>query len=573
VAWSIGPVAHAQDTELEQLNEKIILLYGRGQYADAISLAEKALGIVENSKDPNELDVASIKNNLAELKVATGQYAEAEALFQQSLSIRRNAIGSEHPDVAIALKNLAALYYKQAKYSEATSMLEESLRIQEKTLGLQHPEVATGLNNLAELYRTVGRYTEAERCYKRALAILEGTLGANHPTVAAIKNNLAGLKAATGQYTEAEALLQQALSIRKNVLGLQHPDVARTLYSLAALYYKQTRYAEAESLLRESLSIRLKTLGLDHPDLAMTMNSLAEIYDREAKYADAEALLRRSVSIQENALGLKHPDVATSLERLARLLEETGRAEESDTLRRRAASIRAVSVDPNSLWRIVHDQCVPHAQVQANPRPCETVNLQNGEMKGFVILKDLRGAAQFLLIPTAVITGIDDPALLSPESPNYWDDAWRARTFVEERVQKSLGRDDFGMAVNSVAGRTQNQLSIHLACIRPEVVETLRNRESAIIDDWIPLPVPLSGHNYFIRRVATEELGNVNPFRLLADGLPTAREQMGRYALVVVGATFRDGKKGFYLLSHSSDPHAKDLGGGEELLDLDCVLR
>ena len=40
------------------------------------------------------------------------------------------------------------------------------------------------------------------------------------------------------------------------------------------------------------------------------------------------------------------------------------------------------------------------------------VDITNGVEKGFAVLKDKTGVAQFLLIPTARIGGIEDPALL-----------------------------------------------------------------------------------------------------------------------------------------------------------------
>jgi len=75
-------------------------------------------------------------------------------------------------------------------------------------------------------------------------------------------------------------------------------------------------------------------------------------------------------------------------------------------------ALRADTGDPGALWGIVHDQCLPHLQQQRNPAPCESVTLQDGEVNGFAILKDLRGAAQFLLIPTVHISGIESAQLL-----------------------------------------------------------------------------------------------------------------------------------------------------------------
>src|ERR1700757_2680511 len=70
--------------------------------------------------------------------------------------------------------------------------------------------------------------------------------------------------------------------------------------------------------------------------------------------------------------------------------------------------------DSDALWTIVHDQCVPHEQRASDPAPCALVDLSGGGDRGYVVLKDPVGATQFLLIPTARVTGIESPALLEP---------------------------------------------------------------------------------------------------------------------------------------------------------------
>jgi CDP-diacylglycerol pyrophosphatase len=68
------------------------------------------------------------------------------------------------------------------------------------------------------------------------------------------------------------------------------------------------------------------------------------------------------------------------------------------------------------------------------------------------------------------------------------------------------------------------------------------------------------------------ELRGADPFKLLADGIPGARESMGSETLVMVGASFADGRDGFYLLADHVDLLAGDRASGEELLDHDCAL-
>ncbi len=73
-------------------------------------------------------------------------------------------------------------------------------------------------------------------------------------------------------------------------------------------------------------------------------------------------------------------------------------------------------------------------------------------------------------------------------------------------------------------------------------------------------------------RLTGELLGGANPFRLLAEGLPGAAADMGSRTLVLVGATFSDGRAGFYLLEDHANLVSGDRASGEELQDHDCRL-
>jgi len=223
--------------------------------------------------------------------------------------------------------------------------------------------------------------------------------------------------------------------------------------------------------------------------------------------------------------------------------------------------------DPLALWRIVHDQCVPNQIDRHDPSPCALVDLAGG----YVVLKDRVGATQFLVLPTARITGIESAVLLSPRVPDYMQDAWAARRFVEERAPGQLTRADLSLAVNSSFGRSQNQLHIHVDCLRQDVRDALAQHRNAIGDTWRPFPVALAGRHYIARRLILRDLANVNPFRTLADEVPEARANMGAYTLVVAGATF-GGKPGFIVLADHADPILGDRANGESLQDHACAV-
>ncbi len=233
------------------------------------------------------------------------------------------------------------------------------------------------------------------------------------------------------------------------------------------------------------------------------------------------------------------------------------------------AGVSRADGDPGALWRIVHDQCVPDQLAHGDPAPCAEVDLGGASS----VLKDLVGATQFLLIPTQRVTGIEDPAVLVPGAPNYFAAAWRARSFVDERAGATLPREWVSLAINSASARSQDQLHIHVDCIRPDVHAALSEHGAAVGPDWTPFPVPLAGHRYDAMSISGEDLDAANPFVLLADGVPGAREDMASRTLVVVGSLGADGRPGFVILTDRADAATGDQAEGEQLQDHDSCPR
>jgi CDP-diacylglycerol pyrophosphatase len=224
------------------------------------------------------------------------------------------------------------------------------------------------------------------------------------------------------------------------------------------------------------------------------------------------------------------------------------------------------------LWKIVSERCVPNALAHRDPAPCAKVDLDGGVPRGYVVLKDRDGRTQYLVMPTARVTGIESPLLLEPKAPNYFADAWHEIERVPRAAGRPLGIDDLSLAVNSALGRSQNQLHIHLDCVRVDVRETLRRRAPSLGRHWAPLGEPLLDHRYLALRVMAPNLDQIDPFQLLADGIPAARGAMDQWTLVVVGILSEDNVPGFVLLAGHVDPALGDWASGEELQDHNCAV-
>ena len=234
-----------------------------------------------------------------------------------------------------------------------------------------------------------------------------------------------------------------------------------------------------------------------------------------------------------------------------------------------ALSATPARAEPDALWRIVHDACLPHVKEGEGPKPCETVYPNGGLAEGVAILKDRVGVAQMLAIPTRRISGIEDPQMLEPDAPKVFADGWKARTLVEARLGTELPREAIALAINSQWARSQDQLHVHVDCVAESVMRTLAGYRSALDDRWRPMTVPLKGRVYFARRLDSRDLEEVHVLPLLADGLEGAKGHLGDYGLAAVGADF-DGTPGFVLLADSFSLE----GGGhaEDIEDHDCAI-
>jgi CDP-diacylglycerol pyrophosphatase len=220
------------------------------------------------------------------------------------------------------------------------------------------------------------------------------------------------------------------------------------------------------------------------------------------------------------------------------------------------AAFAAHGANRDALREIVQQQCIVHWQQQHSAAPCERIG------EGFAVLADRKGGAHFLLIPTVTLAGMESPELLAAGTPNYFAAAFRARDELAAAVGHRIGRSAVGLAVNPRHARTQDQLHIHIECIRADVAAALKAASPRITQAWSPFS--LGGSQYQALKILGEELDATDPIELLADKLPAARSDMGDYTLVVAGMDFKEGP-GFVVLAGTGP-------AGELLLDSTCAV-
>jgi CDP-diacylglycerol pyrophosphatase len=185
------------------------------------------------------------------------------------------------------------------------------------------------------------------------------------------------------------------------------------------------------------------------------------------------------------------------------------------------------------------------------------VNVPDGNERGYVILRPPLKVSDLILAPTRPIIGVEDPSLQVLDAPNYFEDAWNSRRFLQGAAQKPPARDDVVLAVNSRQSRTQDQLHIHIGCLSSSAEQTIRALAPTLPESrWTPLGRAFHGLEFLGRLLVQESLVGANPFRLAAESWPNASDDRSQLTIAVAGIRLRDGRDGFVLLASHHNPLA-----------------
>jgi CDP-diacylglycerol pyrophosphatase len=220
------------------------------------------------------------------------------------------------------------------------------------------------------------------------------------------------------------------------------------------------------------------------------------------------------------------------------------------------------------LWRVVQ-ACVAAHDLTGLSFPCLKVDVADGVDRGYAVLRSPVDKSHVIVSPTAHTIGIEDDRLRRPGAPNYFADAWASRIYATDGLPRPPGRGDLAMAVNSLKGRSQDQLHIHVDCIRPGVKQVLGDIAPSLdTRRWTRIAVLPKAPRYWALALASADLDGVNLFDLVASGLRIEPDAMKDTTIVVVG--MEGAQTGFVVLARQRIPNSGDEAHGEALLDHSC---
>lgn len=217
----------------------------------------------------------------------------------------------------------------------------------------------------------------------------------------------------------------------------------------------------------------------------------------------------------------------------------------------------------NALWRLAQS-CARDLQSEPTCR----VHAQD-QVAEYVIVKDRNTymkPANYLMIPVRCVTGIEDNQIFSPAGADLWEEAW-----LWSRKYPGAPASRTALAINSAKGRGQDQLHIHISCVRPEVAGALAGKEiPAYPAKAAALRLQPNDYPYYAVKVKGLA-GENSPFKVMlgmlgrGDSHAVKDGDLQDQSIAVIGS---EKANEFYVLVTTAG--GENDGHAEELLDQTC---
>jgi tetratricopeptide (TPR) repeat protein len=250
-----------------------------GAYDDAERGFRAALAETERVFGPDDLDVASLLNNLGVLRKYQARFDEAVVFYERALPMLQASAKETGETSALATlyHNLGGIEHARGNYAAGEPHARRSVELREAELGPDHVSVAADVAALAALVEGLGRLDEAATLYERAIDIFTRKLGAESSEVALDLAGLASVRQAQGRVPEARALYERALALQEKVFGREHPEVAMTLNNFAALERERGDLPSARSLYEKAWKTYRAVVGETHEYTRLCLENLRAV--------------------------------------------------------------------------------------------------------------------------------------------------------------------------------------------------------------------------------------------------------------------------------------------------------
>jgi CHAT domain-containing protein len=263
--------------------------------ACALSAAEQAVAAERASHAPDELYLASMLQDLGQIRLRVHDSAGARAAVLESVAIVDRQTTPQRA-MAVLESNAGAFFSLTGQQAEAAVHLNKAMALSASLYGPDSIQVGYALDHLGLMYARAGRFGDAVPLMERSLDLHRKWYGAEHDQTAILESQYARLLAANGKLSEA---LQRAIEAHTS---------QRNYFSLAVRVMPEGQalaLAERES---QALDLGLSVV-VRNPDAGLEPVFQEEIRSR-AQVAEEMALRQASLNRSND------PEIAALLKQL-----------------------------------------------------------------------------------------------------------------------------------------------------------------------------------------------------------------------------------------------------------------
>jgi eukaryotic-like serine/threonine-protein kinase len=318
----------------------------QGRHERAMRGFERVLASYERRFGEDDLRVAGVLNNLANVQSLAARLEDGERSFERSHAIRERLLGPYHPNTIVTLGNLAMSARARGDLDRAQELLERALEAADRALPPAHPQRGTLIHGLGLVAYGRGNWVLARELYARALDVSEKAFGPDHPIVGMTSNDLGTAAFQLGELEEAHRHYARAHDVFSRAYGPEHPDVAMALANLGMAADAEGDPERALERYAGALAVREHVLGADHPATANTHYNIGELHFRQQRHAEAGTHFEQAARAWEASLGPDHIDLSLALAGIGRVARARDRPGDAVAPLERALQIRQASPGP-----------------------------------------------------------------------------------------------------------------------------------------------------------------------------------------------------------------------------------
>ncbi|WP_139031484.1 tetratricopeptide repeat protein [Bradyrhizobium sp. ORS 375] len=209
------------------LNNLGVIQSSRAKYTEAEHSFRKARDIRLATQPVDDLGIAQIENNIAEMMRRVGERRKAKEFHKKALSTRLSVLGTVSLAVSESYNNLGALAQDEGCFKVAEQCLQSALKITEELLGGRHSQYARALNNFGMFQYRIKNFEQAKVYLERASGVAEVSAIKGSEDAMAIERNYLKAELAAVSNRQSSTVIHNTNNISHSVVeGSIYQDIA-----------------------------------------------------------------------------------------------------------------------------------------------------------------------------------------------------------------------------------------------------------------------------------------------------------------------------------------------------------